>query len=244
MNKFGTASTDWIGVNGHSNAAVGGSGANKANIYNPSFRNEGTVYNDPGMAYQGTTMRVVDDSAMYGLRNYDGNTPGSTANSSNYTADNSIGVTPYIWSTDVSRARYAYGEFAWALDRTDGAIDLQYHRFSCSKCHNPHASRLPRLMITNCLDVSHNKWDDLFAGDADWTSGGSDGTTVNWSTSGVMPYTGNDVSGLARNKQLAYATSAQNCHRYVNVNNDSTPEEPGWNRVTPWMESGTNYTNN
>jgi predicted CxxxxCH...CXXCH cytochrome family protein len=29
----------------------------------------------------------------------------------------------------------------------------QYHNFPCSKCHTPHASRLPRLMKTNCLDV-------------------------------------------------------------------------------------------
>ena len=244
MNKFGNPADDWIGTNGHSNSAVGGSGANKANIYNPSFRNEGTTWNDPGMGYQGTTLKTAEE--MFGLRNYDGDTPTSSTDSSStyYSSDNSIGVTPYIWSTDLSRARFAFGEFAWALDRTNGAIDLQYHRFSCSKCHNPHASRLPRLMITNCLDVSHNKWDDLFAGDADWTSGGSGGTTTNWSTSGVMPYTGNDVSGLARNKQLAYATSAQNCHRYVNVNNDTTPEEAGWNKVTPWVESGTNYTNN
>ena len=29
------------------------------------------------------------------------------------------------------------------------------HSFSCSKCHQPHNSGLPRLMQTNCLNVSH-----------------------------------------------------------------------------------------
>jgi len=29
------------------------------------------------------------------------------------------------------------------------------HNFSCSKCHTPHNSNLPRLMVTNCLDVRH-----------------------------------------------------------------------------------------
>jgi hypothetical protein len=29
------------------------------------------------------------------------------------------------------------------------------HKFSCSKCHTPHNSRLPRLMVTNCLDKNH-----------------------------------------------------------------------------------------
>jgi len=29
------------------------------------------------------------------------------------------------------------------------------HNYSCSKCHTPHNSRLPRLMVTNCLDKMH-----------------------------------------------------------------------------------------
>jgi predicted CxxxxCH...CXXCH cytochrome family protein len=29
------------------------------------------------------------------------------------------------------------------------------HKFTCSKCHAPHVSNMPRLMVTNCLDVKH-----------------------------------------------------------------------------------------
>ena len=29
------------------------------------------------------------------------------------------------------------------------------HNYPCSKCHTPHNSGLPRLMITNCLDSRH-----------------------------------------------------------------------------------------
>jgi hypothetical protein len=29
------------------------------------------------------------------------------------------------------------------------------HNYPCSKCHTPHNSRLPRLMVTNCLDGMH-----------------------------------------------------------------------------------------
>ncbi|MBC8017602.1 MAG: CxxxxCH/CxxCH domain-containing protein, partial [Verrucomicrobia bacterium] len=29
------------------------------------------------------------------------------------------------------------------------------HAFTCSKCHTAHNSRLPRLLVTNCLDVKH-----------------------------------------------------------------------------------------
>ncbi len=29
------------------------------------------------------------------------------------------------------------------------------HAYTCSKCHAPHNTRLPRLMVTNCLDAKH-----------------------------------------------------------------------------------------
>jgi hypothetical protein len=92
-------------------------------------------------------------------------------------------------------------------------------------------------MITNCLDVSHNKWDNLFTAESGWST---------WSTRGVMTHSGNDVSGANRNRQYGYATSAQNCHRYVDANSDGdgtdAGEEPGWNRVTPWVESAGNWS--
>jgi hypothetical protein len=34
-------------------------------------------------------------------------------------------------------------------------INNKVHAYTCSKCHAPHVSRLPRLMVTNCLDVRH-----------------------------------------------------------------------------------------
>ncbi|PLX73772.1 MAG: hypothetical protein C0615_10550 [Desulfuromonas sp.] len=37
---------------------------------------------------------------------------------------------------------------------------------------------------------------------------------------------------------ISRATSAQNCHRYIDWNNDGDAadldEQPGWNTVTPW----------
>jgi hypothetical protein len=42
----------------------------------------------------------------------------------------------------------------WAS--TDGTnVSNKVHAYTCAKCHAPHVSRLPRLMITNCLDVRH-----------------------------------------------------------------------------------------
>ena len=215
MNKFGNAADDWIGANGHSNSAIGGSSLHRSNIYNPTLRREGTTYTVPGMGYQDTT--GADGTEMYGLRN----------------AQNSQ-IQPYAANGDYSTYRpFAYQEFNWGLDRETGttpeAAEFSYHRFSCSKCHNPHASRLPRLMITNCLDVSHNTWDNdtTYYDDTSWSS---------WKDRGIMPYNGTDPTGGGVDKQMAYATSAQNCHRYVDVNGDGTPDEAGWNKVTPWRE--------
>ncbi|KIH77896.1 Geobacter sulfurreducens CxxxxCH...CXXCH domain-containing protein [Geoalkalibacter ferrihydriticus] len=248
MNKFavdeqGNPDNAWLGVNGHSNAVIGGSGIHRANVYDPAVRKEGNAFNKPGMGYQDTVgYRVDRPERMWGLRNEDESS--TFISDTHRTSTNSVGVYPYAWSPTAQKNIYAYEEFAWGVSMESGvdAAEPMYHRFSCSKCHNPHASRLPRLMITNCLDVSHNKWDDLYSVDGDWTSGRYDGTNINWSTSNVMPYTGNDVSGKARNRQFAYATSAVNCHRFVKVG--TTIQEPGWNRVTPWEENSTWYNNN
>lgn len=42
----------------------------------------------------------------------------------------------------------------WAT-ATGGNANNSKHAFTCSKCHTTHNSRLPRLMITNCLDAKH-----------------------------------------------------------------------------------------
>jgi hypothetical protein len=53
---------------------------------------------------------------------------------------------------------YASG-YRWGMDpinqRTNGYIQTDYHQFPCSKCHTPHASSLPRMLSTNCLNITH-----------------------------------------------------------------------------------------
>jgi predicted CxxxxCH...CXXCH cytochrome family protein len=110
----------------------------------------------------------------------------------------------------------------WAdLSVDSGSVDQGFHQFPCAKCHNPHASRLPKLMITNCLDVSHNAWDDA----------------INPSASTNHGYNATE---------LAYSSTAANCHRYVDTNDNVSnggaaddsevrgPGNSGWNSVTPW----------
>ena len=70
-------------------------------------------------------------------------------------------------------------------------------------------------MITNCLDVKNNQWDDNKL-----TPSGQNAASNSLSTEN------------ATGTQLGSTTSAQNCHR------EADPTEAGggngWNNVTPW----------
>ncbi|MBI5016295.1 MAG: discoidin domain-containing protein [Deltaproteobacteria bacterium] len=55
----------------------------------------------------------------------------------------------------------AYGRgYRWGVNPsaqgTSGYIQADYHQFTCSKCHSPHAAKAPRLLVTNCLDSKGN----------------------------------------------------------------------------------------
>jgi len=205
LNQYGTASADWVGTNGHSNAAIGGTGANAVNIFRMAIRNpsgaplytsSGSAKGNPRQAY-GNAGQFNDtvpsgdnttDYRGYGLRSRD---------SSGYQ------MSPQVTNSEP----YAYRNYNWGAS-VDNTIDTRYHKFSCSKCHNPHASRLPRLMITNCLDTRHNTWDDTL----------------------ITPTT-TTLAVENRGVPLSNATSAQNCHRVSITNNTGS----GWNLVTPWQ---------
>jgi predicted CxxxxCH...CXXCH cytochrome family protein len=109
--------------------------------------------------------------------------------------------------------------YDWGATVDAGTVNSTFHNFICSKCHNPHASRLPKLMITNCLDINHNTWDDAKTSQTAYT----------------RTYLLNGVSTRAdRNKKMAYFSSAQNCHRRDDNTLITPALNPGWNKVTPW----------
>jgi predicted CxxxxCH...CXXCH cytochrome family protein len=85
------------------------------------------------------------------------------------------------------------------------------HNFTCSKCHTPHTSGLPRLMVTNCLDYKHR---------GNQTSGGQAG-----SASGIFSYTRGSGSGSF---PRGMGASGVNCHP-----TGSWPDN-SWNSVTQW----------
>jgi hypothetical protein len=127
------------------------------------------------------------------------------------------GVLPLVDGT-----YYAYVDFDWGVTQSTAGIDKGYHAFTCSKCHNPHASRLPKLMITNCLDTKHNTWDD------NRPSGGLSGGDAGGSNS----VTGGDNDGVV----ISQASSAQNCHR-LGSGEATGGTGDGWNKVTPWSQA-------
>jgi len=187
---------------------LGGSGAGASGIFSMSIRNPSgaplytttgefmgqprTAYGNAGTISQGTAVSGggSGSSRAYGLR-------------SRYASG--YQMQPQVTTTEA----YAYRYYNWGA-AIDDTIDIQYHKFSCSKCHNPHASRLPRLMITNCLDTKHNTWDDSLITPADTT-----------------------LAVENRSVPLSNATSAQNCHRLRDPNYANTTGT-GWNNVTPW----------
>jgi hypothetical protein len=195
-----TGETLWLGTNGHSNAVLGGTGVNAENIFdythgrpvpdtNAILQSE-SYTRVPDMGNQRAAEVVGDQYYTYGYRAGGHVAPPTYGNGTEH-LDNLA----YDWGATV--------------DAT--TVDKNYHQFSCSKCHNPHASRLPKLMITNCLDIRHNTWDD------------AKGTQT----------VSNAAGSTDKNKKIAYFTSAQNCHR----RDDSMGTEQlqgGWNKVTPW----------
>jgi cytochrome c553 len=134
--------------------------------------------------------------------------------------------------------------YRWGVDPNPSrSVQSNYHKFSCSKCHTPHASRLPRLMATNCLDVGPDaggyggKMGDTFLQASlkhaqgtsyfyPWTDdSGTDATTgeqvyTTWFNQGTVPW-GQDI--------------AVSCH----ANDDGAGiwgvgSSTFWNSVTPW----------
>lgn len=164
--------------NGHSNAALGGTGANRRNIFDGFI---GGTSSGMHMAMQGT----LDYSGDFGIAIFDGylvkNGPffdaydGAGRTNTNHPPKN-LG---FYGGTVGSFTQGANGQFtAWfngstlstdmAAVGTDGSkasgLNARAHSFTCSKCHSPHATGLPALLITNCLDTSAGTWSKSYNG--------------------------------------------------------------------------------
>jgi hypothetical protein len=161
-----------------------------------------------------------------GINNYlgvDGTWGDLTNPPSGWPHDGPVG---YRWATDPG---WIAGTGTSKYPTNKASRQESYHRFPCSKCHTPHASRLPRLMVTNCLDVGTSN-------------------TVLKNTSYVYPQT----TTVSTNGEFGLQTTdtpwmfAVTCHAYRNAAKatratgasqrwyTTAPGTNGWNDVTPW----------
>ncbi|MEW6427536.1 MAG: CxxxxCH/CxxCH domain-containing protein [Thermodesulfobacteriota bacterium] len=117
-------------------------------------------------------------------------------------------------------------ESPWkSRDRVHEAVkgwgDNQMHSYSCSKCHRPHSSALPRLMRTNCLNTDHRG--QVISG------GAADDNQNLWRYDGcsrLQSKPSGFPNGMGTNGNLS--KFRVNCHP------TGTWPDNSWNEVTPW----------
>jgi hypothetical protein len=133
------------------------------------------------------------------------------------------------------------------------------HNYPCSKCHAPHNSRLPRLMVTNCLDTKHKGFMGNNTSPTLKGNGNGEGPTVvcygegltvgpcpeglyrpEIDPGGMMHEWGNGnghIPGSYTGQNLRYNgyDHKVTCHEDQTGNNT----DQGWNNMTTWTEEYT-----
>jgi hypothetical protein len=127
--KFYTGSSLWLTgmVNGHSNSTVGGNRLNARDIFDAG---RGAGY---GM----------------GMQEYAGSAP---CIGNNLYACAPSCPCPIVGNVGWYGADYTNWYTAGRIGGAQGANSMA-HKFTCSKCHNPHAAGLPALLVHNCIDA-------------------------------------------------------------------------------------------
>ncbi len=113
------------------------------------------------------------------------------------------------------------------------------HSFPCAKCHTPHATeRLPRLMISNCLNSKHkgrqknNLTPALIMSDSTDTAGPSNSDH----RSGNGRYA---AGGMGSNGKIGFGLGVS-CHDSIGTG--GYPDSNLWNNVTPWLDKDNDET--
>ncbi|MBT0652291.1 glycine-rich domain-containing protein [Geomobilimonas luticola] len=139
---------------------------------------------------------------------------------------------PDAWK---SRSRIHGTVEGWATtaSATDANANNAIHAFTCSKCHTPHNYRLPRLMVTNCLDYSHRG--KVASGGTVAATRGNNATTNNGNMMSSAYSTGNGAgrfpSGGARyNGTRGIGSNNSSAHYpgpwFFGINMDTNSQTP------------------
>lgn len=161
----GTANQNlWRGNNGHGFAALGGTkNANSVDLFDPAYGTTGgNMFYSMGMQ-PWINVNGNSDYKM-ALKNYTGSKQfgESTMRGGDFKPFGWVpatGVAP-IFGSDSSTSGAQPVAVAAPADSwyKAGYVPAKYHYFTCSKCHTPHASGLPALLLTNCLDQNISTW--------------------------------------------------------------------------------------
>lgn len=230
--------TLWLAGNGHANASLGGDGIGARNLFDARNRN-GQLSTSMGfyMTGQGAdNWDNLNNVADWGDQNVTGSNPNFDSKrkdllpfgGSNGGGKPDEGNNSGNSATPPRRTGY-YGGTANAARNTD-TFDAGYndwysqsgigsntgatgrgHDFSCSKCHTPHASGLPALLVTNCLDYVIS----------DWSETGTRNSIIIGPNSGA-----NDGSSVTGSTNRFALEVMNNCHRKEDTST-------GWHNLAP-----------
>ncbi|MCF6178923.1 MAG: hypothetical protein L3J63_05965, partial [Geopsychrobacter sp.] len=205
----------WVGTNGHSNSTIGGTGTKKSNLFDARRINTGASQLNMGMQNQ---MVSFSSGSQWGDNSQPTWKPKDYMPSSNSIENVKPAENGYAppdnsgWYGGTEGSHSRGGQYStWYSNGgigTNGGSSGRAHDFSCSKCHSPHASGLPALLITNCLDYKTVK-----------NSGNG------WSTTMRSRKQGTYTMGPKATNSIATELMG-NCHR-----NES--QASGWNRLAP-----------
>ena len=115
------------------------------------------------------------------------------------------------------------------------------HNYSCSKCHTPHNSRLPKLMVSNCFNTKHKGrvadnlspatsggWNGCRSGEGWWDYEFGCGNDICSNSWGSMP------GSYSQNPpDWEYSGAPQHSNRTVNCHQGQEPDQR-WNEKTRW----------
>ena len=145
-----TGSDLWQGSNGHSNAALGGTGTHKVNLFDAT-RGQSRYF----MGMQDYINRQVNSNTPAWGRNYLQKTY-AARNDGWYDNGAAVGTSTR------QDGDYSNWYSSTGIGSHTGVAGGKAHDFTCSKCHSPHATGLPALLTTNCLDVNISQWTNAY----------------------------------------------------------------------------------
>lgn len=150
-----------------------------------------------------------------------------------------LNVAPDAWKS-VSRIHGTVKGWATTASASDGNYNNTMHSFACSKCHAPHNTRLPRLMVTNCLDGAHRGQVQSGAAFGYDSASGSSGAG-----GGRGPMGGGGSGSREKNAgpwffgtggSRSTTANIPTCHNVSNAGGAGTSSNANqlWNTKTPW----------